>query len=65
MSSITTDLACINRSLEKIIQLFEENPYETECLLAERPELMDRIQEIVDLLRIVQEEPLETAAPGW
>jgi hypothetical protein len=65
MSSITTDLACINRSLEKIIQLFEENPYETECLLAERPELMDRIQEIVDLLRILQEEPLEEAAAGW
>lgn len=65
MSSITTDLACINRSLEKIIRLFEENPYETECLLAERPELMDRIQEIVDLLRTLQEEPAEAAAAGW
>jgi hypothetical protein len=65
MSTITTDLACINRSLEKIIQLFEENPYETECLLAERPELMDRIQEIVVLLRTLQEEPVEANATGW
>ena len=65
MTSITTDLACINRSLEKIIQLFEENPYETECLLAERPELMDRIQEIVDLLRTLQEEPVEADVAGW
>jgi|GEM_PF-2827820 len=64
MSSITADMVCINQSLEKIIQLFEENPYETECLLAERPELMDRIQEIVDLLRTLREEPQEVAA-GW
>ena len=65
MPSITTDLDCISRSLEKIIQLFEKNPYETECLLAERPELMDRIQEIVDLLRTLQEEPLEAVAVSW
>ena len=65
MSSPSPPVAGINQSLEKIIQLFEENPYETECLLAERPELMDRIQEIVDLLRTLQEEPLEAAAAGW
>jgi predicted nuclease with TOPRIM domain len=63
MSSITADLACINRTLEKIIELFEENPYETQCLLTERPELMGRIQEIVDLLRALEEEPAEAA--GW
>ncbi len=64
MSSITADLACINQSLEKIRQLLQENPYEAQCLLDECPEMLDRVQEIVDLLRTLQQEPME-ANTGW
>lgn len=55
MPTLTTDLACLNQSLEKIRQMLRENPHEAECLLDECPEMVSRIQEIVDLLREVQQ----------
>jgi predicted nuclease with TOPRIM domain len=56
MPTFTTDIACINQSLEKIRQMLRENPHEAERLLDECPEMIPRIQEIVDLLRELQQE---------
>jgi len=56
MPTPTADLACINQSLEKIRVLLHEHPYEAQRMLDECPEMLNRVQEIVQLLRALQEE---------